>query len=246
MNTHIYTSNIPCEAIGFLRATHAKDFRCSLQPRGSGHETGLPAFLHHLHPSCPQKPSIRSFTTAQQICQLGPTSIRPLPSISTSLPSSTYPLCATSRGRSLTMLMQRAASRLHTLSSTCPIISRSYSLTSTAQSRFRAPSLADITPESAATFDARQREFRERLVAEQNERKRKEQAESQSTFPFPSMLTYRCGQGQLKKEEASEKGRFHLSSTALRKGANSTKTLNAPSPKSLLEANTCTRSYFTR
>ena len=77
------------------------------------------------------------------------------------------------------MLMRRAASRLHTLPSTCPIITRSYSLTSTAQPPFRAPALADITPESAASFDARQREFRERLAAEQNERKRKEQAESQ-------------------------------------------------------------------
>jgi hypothetical protein len=75
--------------------------------------------------------------------------------------------------------MRRAASRLHTLPSRSQIISRSYSLTSIAQSRFRAPALADITPESAASFDARQREFRERLVAEQNERKRKEQAESQ-------------------------------------------------------------------
>lgn len=77
-----------------------------------------------------------------------------------------------------TMLMRRAASRLHTLPSTCSIITRSYSLTSTPQSRFRAPALADITPETAASFDARQREFRERLAAEHNERKRKEQAES--------------------------------------------------------------------
>lgn len=42
------------------------------------------------------------------------------------------------------------------------------------------PALADITPDAAAGFDTRQREFRERLVAEQEERKRKEQAESQS------------------------------------------------------------------
>lgn len=78
------------------------------------------------------------------------------------------------------MLTRRVACSFRTLSSPSSLISRSYSLSAAAQNRLRVPALADITPDAAASFDARQREFRERLVAEQEERKRKEQAESQS------------------------------------------------------------------
>jgi hypothetical protein len=42
----------------------------------------------------------------------------------------------------------------------------------------RAPTLADIAPENASTFDTRQKEFRERIKTEAEEKKRKEQEES--------------------------------------------------------------------
>jgi hypothetical protein len=48
---------------------------------------------------------------------------------------------------------------------------------STSASRYRAPSIRDITPDNAAQFNARQKEFRENLEAA---RKAKEQQESQS------------------------------------------------------------------
>src|SRR5215471_5252423 len=47
----------------------------------------------------------------------------------------------------------------------------------TSSTRYRAPSLRDITPDNAALFNARQKEFRENLEAA---RRKKEQQESQS------------------------------------------------------------------
>ena len=49
--------------------------------------------------------------------------------------------------------------------------------------RFRAPALADITPDNADTFNARQKEFREGLEAA---RERKRQQDSQSVAANPS------------------------------------------------------------
>jgi hypothetical protein len=57
---------------------------------------------------------------------------------------------------------------------------RCLSTTTPAQSPARSPALGDITPEAASTFDTKSREFRERLVAEQEARRRKEQQESTS------------------------------------------------------------------
>jgi hypothetical protein len=47
-------------------------------------------------------------------------------------------------------------------------------------STHRAPALGDITEDGVESFQAKQREFRERLVAESEAQKRKEQAESMS------------------------------------------------------------------
>lgn len=58
--------------------------------------------------------------------------------------------------------------------------SRSFAALAAAQSQARAPALADITPDGAARFNERQKEFREGLVAAQ---KKKEQQESQSYSP---------------------------------------------------------------
>lgn len=59
---------------------------------------------------------------------------------------------------------------------------RSLSTTHPAQqsSSARSPALGDITPDGGPNFDTKQREFRERLVAEQEARRRKEQQESMS------------------------------------------------------------------
>jgi hypothetical protein len=53
--------------------------------------------------------------------------------------------------------------------------SRSFAIVAAAQSPARAPSLADITPNSAASFNKKQQEFRDELIAVQ---KQKEQQES--------------------------------------------------------------------
>jgi hypothetical protein len=53
--------------------------------------------------------------------------------------------------------------------------SRSFAAAAAAQHPARAPALADITPDSAASFNKKQQEFRDSLIAEQ---KQKEQQES--------------------------------------------------------------------
>ena len=56
--------------------------------------------------------------------------------------------------------------------------SRSFAAYAAAQ-KHKTPSLADIKPDGAAEFNARQKEYREGLIAAQ---KKKEQKESQSSF----------------------------------------------------------------
>jgi hypothetical protein len=51
----------------------------------------------------------------------------------------------------------------------------------------RTPTLADITPEGVKSFDAKQKEFRER-IAEQS--KKKEPSQSQAPFNFSSILSH--------------------------------------------------------
>lgn len=48
----------------------------------------------------------------------------------------------------------------------------------------RAPALADVTPEAVASFDAKQKEFRERMAADQS--KKKEASTSQSSSQSPN------------------------------------------------------------
>ncbi len=62
---------------------------------------------------------------------------------------------------------------------------RSFTSSTTVREPHRSPSLGDVTPDGADTFNARQKEFRENLEAA---RKAKEQADSQSlaTPEFPS------------------------------------------------------------
>jgi hypothetical protein len=55
--------------------------------------------------------------------------------------------------------------------------SRAFTIGAASQSPARAPALADITPDAAASFNEKQKSFRDGLVAAQ---KRKEQEESAS------------------------------------------------------------------
>jgi hypothetical protein len=64
--------------------------------------------------------------------------------------------------------------------------SRLFSAAVAAQGPSRAPTIADITPDSAASFNRRQQEFRDSLVAAQ---KQKEQQDSTST---PSYRLQHC------------------------------------------------------
>ncbi|KAH8691004.1 hypothetical protein GQ44DRAFT_667283 [Phaeosphaeriaceae sp. PMI808] len=52
--------------------------------------------------------------------------------------------------------------------------SRSFAAASIAQSPIRAPALADIAPDSAASFNKKQKEFREGLIAAQKQREQQE------------------------------------------------------------------------
>lgn len=63
---------------------------------------------------------------------------------------------------------------------TAPVGSRSFAALAAAQGPARSPSLADISPEGASSFNARQKEFREGLVAA---REQKVKQESQSRSP---------------------------------------------------------------
>jgi hypothetical protein len=78
------------------------------------------------------------------------------------------------------MFARRASSNVRSMLSaprSIPIGSRSFVAGALLQSNSRAPALADITPDAAASFNKRQKEFRDELVAAQ---KQKEQQESTS------------------------------------------------------------------
>ena len=78
------------------------------------------------------------------------------------------------------MFAQRASSNMRSILSaplSIPAGSRSFVAGALLQSSSRAPALADITPDAAASFNKRQKEFRDGLVAAQ---KQKEQQESMS------------------------------------------------------------------
>lgn len=57
---------------------------------------------------------------------------------------------------------------------------RSLSTYHASQSSARSPALGDITPNGGSAFDAKQRDYRERQIAEHDARKRQEQEESMS------------------------------------------------------------------
>jgi hypothetical protein len=78
------------------------------------------------------------------------------------------------------MFAQRASSNVRSILSaprSIPVGSRSFVAGASLQSSSRAPALADITPDAAASFNKKQKEFRDGLVAAQ---KQKEQQESTS------------------------------------------------------------------
>jgi hypothetical protein len=54
----------------------------------------------------------------------------------------------------------------------------------------RSPALSDITPEAVKSFDAKQKEFRERTAAEQNRKKASATETSQSDTTSPSSYSY--------------------------------------------------------
>jgi hypothetical protein len=76
------------------------------------------------------------------------------------------------------MLARRACARtLNGVSAAQAVATRSRSFSAaTSVQGPRAPSLADITPDSAASFNRKQQEFREGLVAAQKQREQQESA----------------------------------------------------------------------
>jgi hypothetical protein len=75
------------------------------------------------------------------------------------------------------MLARRAYSHaLHSFptSYALAIRSRSFSVAAAAQGPSRAPTIADITPNSAASFNRRQQEFRDSLVAAQRQKEQQD------------------------------------------------------------------------
>jgi hypothetical protein len=76
------------------------------------------------------------------------------------------------------MLTRRACSSVRGILPTsrpATVSTRSFAASAITQSSTRAPALADITPDAAASFNRKQKEFRDGLVAAQ---KQKEQQES--------------------------------------------------------------------
>lgn len=95
------------------------------------------------------------------------------------------------------MLARRLTPRMRTVvpsSHPAVVVSRSFSVLAATQSPVKAPALADITPDSAPQFDARQKEFREGLVAAQ---KAKEQQQSQSPSTPPGLSASSTNGGPL-------------------------------------------------
>jgi hypothetical protein len=90
------------------------------------------------------------------------------------------------------MLARRAcAHALNSLPVSSALAIRSRSFTAAAQSQFRAPALADITPDSAASFNKKQQEFREGLAAAQKQREQQESASIQSRIAHVVLLISR-------------------------------------------------------
>jgi cell pole-organizing protein PopZ len=69
------------------------------------------------------------------------------------------------------MLARRACARVRTA---VAVQSRPFVAAAAVQSPARAPTLADITPESAASFTEKQKKFRDGLVAAQKQREQQE------------------------------------------------------------------------
>jgi hypothetical protein len=88
------------------------------------------------------------------------------------------------------MLARRACASVRNTSHaqlTLAVRSRSFTATALAHNPSRAPALADITPNSAASFTEKQREFRDSLITAQ---KQKEQQESVSLPVTPLVVSY--------------------------------------------------------
>ena len=83
------------------------------------------------------------------------------------------------------MLAQRACSSARGIlsaSRSIPVGSRSFAAGASIQSSGRAPALADITPDAAASFNKKQKEFRDGLVAAQKQKEQQESAYSSSNM----------------------------------------------------------------
>jgi hypothetical protein len=61
--------------------------------------------------------------------------------------------------------------------------SRSFAAGAVMKSPARAPALADITPEDAASFNKKQKEFREGLIAAQKQKEQQESAFNSGHLP---------------------------------------------------------------
>jgi hypothetical protein len=79
----------------------------------------------------------------------------------------------------VTMVARRAFAQARSNASVPRVLtlhSRSFAAVAAAQNPARAPALADITPDGAASFNKKQLEFREGLVAAQKKREQQESA----------------------------------------------------------------------
>lgn len=67
--------------------------------------------------------------------------------------------------------------------------SRSFVAGAVTQSPNRAPALADITPDAAASFNKKQKEFRESLIAAQKQKEQQESTSLSSNSFVPGLST---------------------------------------------------------
>ena len=105
------------------------------------------------------------------------------------------------------MLTRRLASRLQPSSN----LNRALSTTTTQQ---RSPSLADITPDGAPNFDARQKEFREGLRAAQKA-KEKQDSQSVAANKHPASSSLSSADGVSTAQDAGSAGSSSLVDVAL-------------------------------
>ena len=99
--------------------------------------------------------------SAAQLCQLTPT------------------LDCTATHTITNMLARRACTRTlgsFSASQAFAVRSRSFAAAAAVQCPKRAPALADITPDSAASFNKKQQEFRQSLITAQKQKEQKESA----------------------------------------------------------------------